>query len=281
MSLGSTKLLVFLTVLLLVTNGCGGGGNSGSSGSPATDQDPVRGKVLWIFGNGDGVARAENSSATVHTIATGITDVVNFVNNNNSDSSTLNSGANSLPELFNDSNEADVLTYGITYRGVIEQNMVFANAIGYRSRDSRTLFYIIEATEGRGMYVLGEKLSNIPLGTFGYNGFNVLVENTYQGSSLEYGTFNMSVDFTREVGSVSAITTNSRLAGSFNVDGEEGYIFGSNLNFTVNNRNRSASIYGSFHSNGASAVTGVYHENVSNPRYQGAIVGTNARLRTN
>ena len=188
----------------------------------------------------------------------------------------------SASEFFKDSNIDQFLPFGTSYRGVLENNMEFARTVGYLDSVSRVLFVHIDVMPEGLTLVMGETLENIPTGDFQYNGFNGLIDNSNLRTSYEYGTFNMSVDFSIGWGTISASTANSQLVGSYIVDTDDGSIFGSDLTLTINNsRSKSSSFYGSFHGDGATTVSGVYHENEPNPEYQGVIVGTDVRLRTN
>ena len=125
--------------------------------------------------------------------------------------------------------------------------------------------------------VSGDAPSNLPSGMATYAGQNLIsnTDNTNPGG----GSFTMSVDFANNSGSLSAISTaaSSSLSGSFNIDPSTGYFSGNNLTLTapaLSGGTSNAIIYGSFHGNGATGVSGLYYDDAAAPLVNGAIIGT-------
>ncbi len=125
--------------------------------------------------------------------------------------------------------------------------------------------------------VSGDAPSNLPIGIATYSGQNLIAttDNSVSGG----GTFTMSVDFDDDSGSLIATSTtaSSTLTGNFTVDSSTGYFSGDNLTLNapaLSGGTSNAIIYGSFHGNGASGVSGLYYDDASAPLMNGAIIGT-------
>lgn len=255
-----TAVLSLSAIALLTA--CGGSGD-GSSSNPVAAPPTV----LSTFGDGAGVARAtatENGVTVVgHIMAA---DIGNYELDYSVafDASGLS---------FQGSN-----AYGNSYDGYVTVNgsplylWIFEDNSG-----EVVMAYAANQYENRAL-VGGELVSNIPSGTYIYNGTNVI--GLRDGSYFEDGTFAMNVNFTAGTASLTGSTASSTIGGTgIAVNTSTGNFSGTNLTLSandgVNTYNLPAAIHGSFHGNGATAVTGLYYDTFSStPVIAGGVVGT-------
>ena len=143
------------------------------------------------------------------------------------------------------------------------------------------------------LLTIGSAVNNLPNGELSYNGTNLLaVRDDNEGNYL--GEFLIQVDFARGTGRISEANTNqsdtaiqySNLSGNLIVNTGTGTFNGNELDLIINpmgdasaREELKATIYGSFHGNGAVGITGLYHDNADSPEYIGAIVGARRDMR--
>ena len=143
------------------------------------------------------------------------------------------------------------------------------------------------------LLIIGSAVNNLPNGELFYDGSNLLA---VQDDNKEYylGEFLIQVDFARGTGIITQANTNqsdtaiqySNLNGNFIVNTGTGTFNGNELDLIINpmgdalaREELKATIYGSFHGNGAVGITGLYYDNANSPEYIGAIVGTRQDMR--
>ncbi len=254
-------VLLSLPAIALLT-ACGGSGDGGSSNPVAPPPT-----VLSIFGDGAGVARAtatENGfTLVVHVMAA---DIRNY--------SYANSVAVDLSGLtFQGSN-----AYGYSEDGYVTANGVPLYYWIFTDNSGEVFMGYISSDYENRSFVGGDMVSNIPTGTYMYNGTNLIGDR--DGTYFESGTFAMNVNFSAGTAALTGSTENSTIGGTgISVNRITGNFSGSNLTLNwddgVDVYNLPATIHGSFHGNGATAVSGLYYETSSStPVIAGAVVGT-------
>ena len=262
-------------------SGCGGGGTSVGGGGgtfdelPTSEPDEVQTSAIVLdeFGDGGGIARVSTTSDGQTIVQTLIaSDIVVGTNEIN---------ANGLPQTavdlagltFNRSNQ-----YGDFYSGNITINGITTFVDVYE--DSRTNVFAIGGLQEGEVYasLLGDAPSNIPSGSFIYNGTNF---TSYRnGDFPEVGTFTMNVDFTAGTAALSGSTDTTAIGGTGIVVNTSNGTFtdGPNtvLTFTDSGFQTTydALIDGSFHGSGATGVTGIYTDAGVTPEIVGLIAGS-------
>ncbi|MGI9229247.1 MAG: transferrin-binding protein-like solute binding protein [Gammaproteobacteria bacterium] len=276
---------LFFCACLSMLTACGGGGSGGTS---AVRPPPPPTSIIEQFSDGFGIVQIDTSTGGTE-VRGKITDEVVEV---------ADSAAQA--ELFRLANE-DIVGYtngNITLRPALRAvastsrvtggNLYeFSTVVNGQSVD--TLIFIDDdesvgilygAIDGQaGLYTFGEQVSAIPTGQHTYRGFNAIGRRQESVTSAELdGSFSMNVNFDQaSVTSLSARTTTSSVTGTnipinmnqgtftgaISLDGA--YVGGSALEGTV---------YGDFHGAGASEVSGVYHEDATNPAYIGVFAGS-------
>ena len=122
-----------------------------------------------------------------------------------------------------------------------------------------------------------DRLTGLPNGSFSYAGLIATGEReNYFESSFVSGDFSMNVNFANSYGVIRTNDDNPfQLNGNFRLTSTNGHFSGNDLSFSVGSSTLpSASIYGSFHGERASHVSGVFHDNQDNPVWSGIFVGT-------
>ena len=163
--------------------------------------------------------------------------------------------------------------YGDYYAGTTTLNGVPVNVVFYEDNSGQVFIGYLEGNGQNVALAGGYKVSNIPTGTYNYAGTNII--GFRDGSYFEEGTFAMGVDFANGTASLTGSTASSTIGGSgISVNTSNGTFEGNNLTLSGNGVSTTASIYGNFHGNGATGVTGLYADNGSTPIVAGAIAGT-------
>ena len=262
------KSISFLLVISALT-ACGGSsdGTAVSPTQPAPQPQPsASAAVLETFDDGSGVARAETTSDGFTFVANVMgPDIQGTVNE-------INSGVPLAADYINDqfvgSNQ-----YGDFYSAQTFVNGQLVDVLLYVDiNDIVTIAY----GEGAGSNLLlagGEKVSNIPSGTFTYTGTNVV--GNRDGSASEDGTFTMGVNFNTQQASINGSTPSTTIdATDISVNNVNGTFSTTNLNLGINGNQFQGTLLGNFHGDGAVGVSGIYHDNGGDPGVAGAIAGT-------
>jgi len=231
---------------------CGGGDGTSATLPKIT--------TLSVFSDGAGVARYEDADVTLTAMAPNIQSVQPSGDDVAVDTSRLK---------FQGSYQ-----YSDLYAGTLTVNGTPVNAEVYLDNGGEALVILAYDGQTGVLAAGGSKVSNIPSGEYTYLGTNGL---GVRSTGVKYiGTFSMSVNFTNGTAAISGSTNNSLFGGSgIAVNNATGTFQGSNLNLKVEGYDpMTASIYGNFHGNGATSVSGIYHDNNSNPIFAGAIAGS-------
>jgi hypothetical protein len=254
-----------IPVVALVTSlsACGGS-SDGSAVNPVPTPTPSNAQVLKTFANGDGVARTAVSNDGFADIANVVVgDVQNTVALINQTGLTITTETSTVVST-------DVL--GSYYQGTSRINGELVNVTEFYdvSGDS----WIIAADNARtsALFAGGTQVSNIPAGSYTYTGANVI--GNRDGSAAETGTFEMLVNFPNSTASILGATATTAISGNMSVNNQTGTFSGDNMLLSTGFGPASATILGNFHGNGATAVSGVYYDNLPNPVVAGAIAGS-------
>jgi hypothetical protein len=281
--IGGYTVILKVTTLVAVAAlaGCGGS-NDGSATNPTTDtpttdtpttDTTASAVVLDEFADGGGIARVSTTADGQTIVQTLIaSDIVAGTNEIN---------ANGLPQTavdlagltFDGSNQ-----YGDFYSGNITINGITTFVDVYA--DSRTNVFAIGGLQEGEVYasLIGDAPSNIPSGSFIYNGTNF---TSYRnGDFPEVGTFTMNVDFSAGTAALAGSTNTTTIGGTGIVVNTSNGTFtdGPNtvLTFTDSGFQKTydALIDGSFHGSGATGVTGIYTDAGGTPEIVGLIAGS-------
>ena len=125
------------------------------------------------------------------------------------------------------------------------------------------------------LLVGGGKVSNIPNGEYTYTGTNLIAVRG--DANPDYGTFTMDVNFGSGSASLNGNTPTSTISGTgITVNRNDGTFASDSISITGTSKALSAtgSIYGNFHGDRATGLTGIYHDNADSPTVAGAIAGS-------
>ena len=257
----------YTAIALIFLTGCGG------SGGTTNVTDGPQQTSLATFTDGFSVVRRVDTGGSLASAAT-----VNTV-------STARVPTTEIPEDDPFKIEVSDLTLltttanGKVYNGNVTLNGdVYSVRMFTEDNSSTQLISALNTADSKKWTIVsGDAPSNLPSGTATYTGQNLTsnTDNTNPGG----GSFTMSVNFSNNSGSLTATSTtaNSSLSGSFNIDPATGYFSGNNLTLNapaLSGGTSNAIIYGSFHGNGATGVSGLYYDDATAPLVNGAIIGT-------
>lgn len=262
--------LIPLGVSAVLLGGCGGGGTS-------TTLPVATAAVLETFGDGGGVIRVTEPDAdpslAVSAISSSTGATVRTVRIANANSAAAAFNESDFLVDFDDLNVFLTDSLGDYYSGTATIAGQTATISAFKDRTAGTT--IISAYDGSDKTVIasGTAVSNIPSGTYTYNGTNLVarMDNSWQAR----GTFTMNVDFGAGTGTLSGNSTGTvtSINGSVSINTTTGEYSGTGLTIVSPDGTTNAKIYGSFHGNGATGVSGIYFEDATTPLINGAIVG--------
>ena len=257
----------YSAIALIFLASCGG------SGVTTNVTDGPQQTSLATFTDGFSVVRRVDtgsslaSAATVNTVSTARVPTTEIP-----DDDPFKIAVSDLTLLTTTAN-GKIYTGNVTLNGDVYSVRMFTED----NSSTQLLSALNTADSKKWTIVSGDAPSNLPSGMATYAGQNLIsnTDNTNPGG----GSFTMSVDFANNSGSLSAISTaaSSSLSGSFNIDPSTGYFSGNNLTLTapaLSGGTSNAIIYGSFHGNGATGVSGLYYDDAAAPLVNGAIIGT-------
>ena len=129
----------------------------------------------------------------------------------------------------------------------------------------------------------GPELTGMPSGILRYNG-EIFISPRKRGTfSDELDYFTIEANFDNFTGNIQ--TTHNVLTGNFLINSSSGTYFGDELrmtfifpDFEINIQNELATIYGAFHNEGATGVSGIFFDNAEQ-RFGGAIIGASTTSR--
>lgn len=257
----------YSAIALIFLTGCGG------SGGTTNITDGPQQTSLATFTDGFSVVRRVDTGGSLASAAT-----VNTV-------STARVPTTDIPEDDPFKIEVSDLTLltttanGKVYNGNVTLNGdVYSVRMFTEDNSSTQLISALNTADSKKWTIVsGDAPSNLPSGIATYTGQNLIsnTDNTNAGG----GSFTMSVDFSNNSGSLTATSTtaSSSLSGNFNINPSTGYFSGNNLTLNapaLAGGTSNAIIYGSFHGNGATGVSGLYYDDAAAPLVNGAIIGT-------
>lgn len=256
----NASLAVFSCVLLAA---CGGGG-SGVTNDPSVSFSTVK-----AFSDNAGVARIVSSDGIQGYVI--VPDVALTV-------STANSlSADDLANVqVSDFQVVQVLNSNANLRqGAITVEGVVLNITAVEDLGREAAAFVMEIPDyANALIVNGTQPTNIPAGTYQYQGTLGTGVRNVNNIQPELGTFTLNANFSEQSFSINGSTLSDSLSGSGVINNSSGTINANNLVLTTSGNNRTASLYGQFHGNAASSVSGVLHSNENNPNYAGFIVGS-------
>ena len=254
---------------VLVTDSGGNGGGDGSSTLPLQSRD-----FNLRFDNEVGGIKRSISSQDNGMI-------IHYLNTITSEPITDRSSV--AFQLRNDLN-TNYSTHLRAKRPTIDGENLFWEL---RNKNSST-YAILTDLYANGTYITdfeagGIKATGIPSGTYIYNGDAYLAPRR-GGIYLDRGEFNMNVNFDNSLGNISLVS-NSRpdqleleLTGSFRINSSNGIYYSDSLHLELIdkhyglNLDDDATIYGAFHDQGATGVSGIFFD-TDRKIYGGAFAG--------
>lgn len=258
-TINTLSIKISLSVItLVVLAGCG------SSNPTVTQIESRSATTVTVFSDGSGVAR-DISEDVAMVIMTG--DIQSGVNNANSSGNAVNA-----VDLSNVSYQSSN-TFGQYSSGPATINGSPVNVSAYESFSGGVSIVYAGSSSGSLIMAGGSPVSNIPAGSFTYTGNNII--GNRDSSYSEDGSFTMNVNFSTGDAAISGSTANSTFGGNgISVNTSDGTFSDSNITMSTNgDPSVSATITGQFHGNGATGVTGIYHDNSSNPLTVGIFAG--------
>lgn len=239
------------------------GGSDGSAVNPV--EGPGIAKVLAFFDDGDGVATStltldgetQIANAIVQDVY-GAVDDINIIGLNITSVTSTNLGSDGL---------------GTLYEGTSKINGELVNVRKKYTDNGPSWIILAESATISALIAGGAKVSNIPAGSYVYRGTNAV--GYRDRSKDEIGTFEMAVDFSSGTANINGSTATSTITGNMDVNNQTGTFSGNNILLSeVSGAQASGTIFGNFHGDGATAVSGVYYENSLIPVVAGAIAGS-------
>ena len=130
------------------------------------------------------------------------------------------------------------------------------------------------ASETNALLVNGTQLTNIPTGTFQYQGTMATALRNVNNPQPQLGTFTLNANFSNSSFTINGNTLSDSISGSGVLNNTSGTLNSNSLSMVTSGTNRTATLYGQFHGDAAGSVSGAFHSNEANPRFGGFIVGS-------
>jgi hypothetical protein len=270
MKVRSAIVSVFAVTVL---SACGGGGSSTPSPETPTQESTspsLNGsQALETFGDGHGVLRVRTDATNVVAIVPNINDITGTVPATTTDTA-------SIFTLGVDTN-----SWGRYYSMNANVNNVEINTSAWVDSTSQALMFYSHFQSNPAMVAAGGPAAkNIPTGTHVFRGVAVFGTRSNTGWASDAGAFDMSVNFdTGKTDIVANIPSNggspisSLVYRDIPIDLAAGTFQITSATLTIDGVSQSASIYGSFHGDGATGVSLVFHDTEETPVYAGAAAG--------
>ena len=261
-----TKMNTLLaTTAVLALSACGGSGD-GSATNPTVSFTAVK-----AFSDVAGVARGVASDGSRSVVIS--PDIAEVVSSANSTTQQQIDGINAsdfpiVQELSTNANLREGALSFDAFPGVV-MNVLAIEDLG---SDSAVVLLSIP-TYGNAVIASGTPLTNIPSGNFTYSG-TLGTGFRSVNPQIEYGSFLLTANFNNGTFTFDGSSLSDELSGSGNVNLVNGDLSSNNITMITSGTNRTASMYGQFHGNGATGVSGVFHSNEASPVYSGAFVGS-------
>ena len=291
------KNAILLIPGLALVAACGGSNNTAST----TSSPPINGDVLETFADGSGIARfriRDGSETYVsHVMGRNIGDVVaalealteedleedsEVVLTQDQAIASVNAEYGPNSAVKTDDGYGSYVNFDIEAAGgvVTTEGEYFFDKTG----QAYTLYLYINQV---GAYEAGGAvMSGKPSGEFVYTGRNYFGKT--DDTTVDMGSFSMNVDFDDGSGTLNGTTgtqahTSSSIAGDIVVDIADGTFTGENLTLKYSEMGGAridavvgvdANLFGNFHGEDAAAVSGLYTDDSSDPKYFGMIAGS-------
>lgn len=260
----NTRISTMLATTAALALAACGGGSSAVSNNPTTTFNVER-----VFSDNAGVARAVSSNGVQGYVI--MPDVGLLVQTSNEVSAEdLTSIQVSDFPIFQVLNSNAYLRQGaITVDGVVINVTAVEDLGGFAEAAFMEVPGYLNA-----LIVAGTQPTNLPSGTFQYQGTMGTALRYVNDPQPQLGDFTLIANFSTATFNVNGSTLSDTLTGSGVINNLNGTINANNLFITTSGTLRSATMYGQFHGNAASSVSGVFHSNEADPFYAGFIVGS-------
>jgi hypothetical protein len=264
MKMKTAALAALVTLASACSGGSGGGSGSSSGGGSASPPSGNSIQVLRTFSDNAGVARISAGEDGQRITGTLMAPEIR--------SFKPEDLAGATPDLSG-LQVVDTNQHGRFYEGRTFVNGMAVDVLGYEDFGGNTAIVYGETAYANILLAGGTQVRNIPTGSYTYRGTNVI--GTRDGTHIEDGTFEMGVNFGTGRGTLRGSTDNTSInASNISVNSSNGTFSSTDMSMSVGGQQMRGSINGNFHGSGAVGVTGVYHNNASNPGIAGAIAGT-------
>lgn len=164
--------------------------------------------------------------------------------------------------------------YGVFYDGAISTGEGTESATIFIDNQEQLLVISYQNRATSNLSAFGATPENIPFaGSAAYEGTNIFTLRN--GSVSETGTFVMTVNFSSQTGILHGQTASTNISVSdIAFDLANGQFYSNLATLSVDGNTYDASLYGSFHGDGGTGVTGIYHQNSETaPLMAGAVAG--------
>ena len=163
-------------------------------------------------------------------------------------------------------------SHGNIRSGALSDGNISANVTVFEdnSEDAGVVYMEIPGVANVVMAEVGPYTA--PTGPFSYSGLFSAADRTYS-TSMEYGTFTMSADFSANTVAFDGQTSSYSLTGNAVLDSDAGTFNSTTFRFEDGYYYYDASIYGLMGGSGAKATSGVFHTNDRSVDYAGAFIG--------
>ena len=273
------KKMVIIPAILTVAacGGGGGGGESGLGGTPPIDT-PTQNKIIKSFTNGLSIASIETASDTsseryLVLSQDGLERKIELT----TEVFQLNTAANQIANY--DIEITDYETDMAKIKVIVEDEVVVSIIATDKVSGAKAI--LKENPNGPAIALAGGKnVTNMPVsGDFIYSG--TLLGGRIDGTSMKDGLFDISVNFGSGNGWIhgSVPFDSFWINGPINIDTPKGTFSGTlESHFGAPQGNTfatsTAEIFGNFHNEGATGVSGLLIEKSENPSFGGAIIGS-------
>ena len=266
-SITSSIKLIFSPLSLLLLAACGGGGaGSVSNGSSNPLDPPASNSTLRNFSNGLSIQTQSMDSLSNNQTETFVT-------------LTQNGEVQMVTEVYDLSTVEGQIVNRETDRATLK---VTSNAIIGTDKFSGAKAILRVLVEGDPAIAIagGNIATNVPTsGDYQYDG--TLIGGNIDGTNMKDGQFILTVNFGNGTGHIhgSVPFDSFWINGPISVDNSNGTFSGQNVESHFGEEQdyfatSEVEIYGNFHNDGATGVSGLLIEKSENPTFGGAIIGS-------
>lgn len=258
------KFNIILTVPVVMLLAACGGGSSAISNNPTANYSTVK-----VFSDDAGVARVVSTDGVQgYVIVPDVASVVSTANSLTAED-LANVQVSDFPVVQVLNSNANLRQGAMTVEGQVA-NVTAIEDLGGEA----AAFFIEFPGYANALIVSGTQPVSIPTGAYQYQGTLGTGVRNVNNAQPEFGAFTLDANFAAQSFNINGSTLSDTLSGSGVINNSIGTINSNNLALTTSGENRSATLYGQFHGNAASSVSGVFHSNENTPVYAGFIVGS-------